>query len=105
VEIITRKQAIEQGLKRYFTGKPCKRGHVDERYVTRGCIACLNIESARWKAINPEKARQVIYRNSQKFFCRKYYLDYSKRAEITDTRRAIEGRLEMKKLDQSINLS
>lgn len=27
---------------RYFTGKPCKRGHVAERYLsTRGCVECL----------------------------------------------------------------
>lgn len=27
---------------RYFTGKPCKRGHLSERYLsTRGCVECL----------------------------------------------------------------
>ena len=28
IQIISRKQAIAQGLKRYFTGKPCKWGHI-----------------------------------------------------------------------------
>lgn len=40
-KIITRKEAIEQGLKRYFTGLECKHGHVSERYIwNSGCIAC-----------------------------------------------------------------
>lgn len=39
--IISRKEAIEKGLKVYFTGKPCKYGHVSERYVSgSGCLEC-----------------------------------------------------------------
>jgi len=39
--IITRKEAKAKGLKRYFTGKPCKRGHISERLVcNKGCIEC-----------------------------------------------------------------
>jgi hypothetical protein len=30
-EIITRKDAVALRLVRYFTGKPCKHGHVGER--------------------------------------------------------------------------
>jgi hypothetical protein len=33
-EIIVRKEALAKGLKGFFTGKPCKRGHVVERRVT-----------------------------------------------------------------------
>ena len=41
MEIISRKEAKEQGLKRYFTGKPCKRGHISERRVGDStCCAC-----------------------------------------------------------------
>lgn len=39
--MITRAEARSQGLKRYFTGKPCYRYHVAERYVSTGdCIGC-----------------------------------------------------------------
>jgi len=39
--VVTRKEAIAKGLKRYFTGKPCKRGHLGVRYVAdRQCIVC-----------------------------------------------------------------
>lgn len=49
------------GEPRYFTGKPCPRGHISERMVsTRGCVACLSEKKAAWSAANPEKV------NSQK---------------------------------------
>ena len=35
-------EARDQGLKRYFTGVPCKYGHVTERFVSNhSCIKCL----------------------------------------------------------------
>lgn len=37
--IVTRKFAQAQGLKTYFTGKPCKRGHLAERR-TDSCACC-----------------------------------------------------------------
>ena len=41
MEIITRKEALAQGLTHYFTGKPCKRGHVAKRFAKRGlCMDC-----------------------------------------------------------------
>ena len=46
--IISRKDALRQGLPRYFTGKPCKYGHVAERYVHRKqCIQCRPIHGTR----------------------------------------------------------
>lgn len=42
MEIITREQARERGLSKYFTGQPCKNDHVAERYTTSAaCQACL----------------------------------------------------------------
>lgn len=43
MQIIKRKEAKEKGLKRYFTGKPCKHGHVVERLVYGGCIECRRL--------------------------------------------------------------
>ena len=42
MEIISRKHAIAKGLNKYFEGKPCKRGHIDFRWVNGGCNSCLN---------------------------------------------------------------
>jgi DNA-directed RNA polymerase subunit RPC12/RpoP len=39
--IVLRKEAREKGLKRYFSGKPCLKGHISERYVLDyGCVQC-----------------------------------------------------------------
>lgn len=40
--IITRRAALEAGLKRYYTGRRCGRNHDCERSVSTGaCIECL----------------------------------------------------------------
>ena len=47
MEIITRKQAFERALVRFYTGKPCKNGHDAERYTSMGgCVKCVN---TTWK--------------------------------------------------------
>lgn len=39
--IISKSEATDQGLNRYFTGKPCKYGHISERWTISGkCIEC-----------------------------------------------------------------
>ena len=50
-EIITRKEAIERGLKRYFIGVPCPKGHICERLTSsRNCYECaLDITGKRRK--------------------------------------------------------
>jgi hypothetical protein len=38
---ITRDEAIERNLTRYYTGKPCRNNHKVERYVqTKQCVQC-----------------------------------------------------------------
>ena len=39
-EIISRADAKERDLKFYFTGKPCKRGHVANRHLNGTCVEC-----------------------------------------------------------------
>lgn len=42
MEIMSRTDAYKAGLKKFFTGRKCRNGHLSERYVsTQGCIACL----------------------------------------------------------------
>lgn len=41
MSIITRKEAAQQGLSRYYTGKPCPHGHLVERYTSNHkCVTC-----------------------------------------------------------------
>lgn len=58
--IIPRAEARAQGLKRYFTGKPCSKGHVSERRVADcGCVKCGHVYANAWKAENRERSRQI----------------------------------------------
>jgi hypothetical protein len=53
--VISLRQAKDQGLTRYFTGAPCKHGHVAERLVsTRGCLVCGNERLQAYKEKNRE---------------------------------------------------
>lgn len=64
-EIVTRAKAKQLGLKYYYTGKPCKRGHIDERRTTYGgCRQCEREDSNAWKAQNAEHCRQYKRRYS-----------------------------------------
>ncbi len=80
--IITYSQAKALGLKRYFTGKPCKHGHVAERCVANCiCAECGNgrvraryaanpelgrQRSKRWRCANPEKQREQDRRRRER---------------------------------------
>lgn len=42
-EILTRQEAANRGLTRFFTGQPCKHGHIAPRFVANaGCLDCAN---------------------------------------------------------------
>ena len=50
MQIVTRREAVQRGLKRYFTGKPCPRGHISERWTNiHTCIACSYERRAAYK--------------------------------------------------------
>ena len=45
---VSQKLALEKGLKHYFTGKPCKRGHISTRFIcSRNCCQCLYESNTR----------------------------------------------------------
>ena len=55
MNIITKEVAVQTGLPRYFTGKPCKYGHLSERYTHRSeCITCSR-----------ERAKEYVRNNKQ----------------------------------------
>lgn len=56
MEIISRKEAIQKGLKFYYTGKPCCRGHLSARRISdKSCHECK--EENRVKPENKERDR------------------------------------------------
>lgn len=57
--IITQSQAKSLGKKRYFTGLPCKHGHVAERFVsTTSCVTCNRIAYIKFSKRYPIKIKE-----------------------------------------------
>lgn len=74
-ELITRSEARAKGLKHFFTGVPCKHGHVALRYTSvKTCVECgrnyvrqSRLDNPEWwlkkdrtfRAKNPEKTKEA----------------------------------------------
>ena len=93
MEIISKQQAKSLGLTSYFTGLPCKHGHIAPRHIwNSGCSECSRLrettKSAKRRAKHPEKIKEYKRRDYLKrrdkvlASCAKY------RAENGEARRA-----------------
>ena len=63
----TRKEAKATGATHYYTGEPCKHGHIALRKTKGACVECLKIE---WQRGNESRAE--------------YFKEYNKRDGIKD---------------------
>ena len=63
----TRAEAKSTGAKYYFTGEPCKHGHVALRKTKGSCVECLKIE---WEEGNQARVE--------------YFREYNRREEVKD---------------------
>ena len=63
----TRKEAKATGATHYYTGEPCKHGHIALRKTKGACVECLKIE---WQKGNESRAG--------------YFKEYNKRDDIKD---------------------
>jgi 5-methylcytosine-specific restriction endonuclease McrA len=63
----TRAEAKSAGAKYYFTGEPCKHGHVALRKTKGSCVECLKVE---WEKGNEARAE--------------YFREYNRREEVKD---------------------
>ena len=86
--IISREEAIAKGLNRYFTGKPCKHGHVSERCVRDGnrCITCKRIKRAPYRERANELERIRYSANPKRF------IERTKKWAINNPERAKENK-------------
>lgn len=67
MEIITRTQAKESGLKYFFTGKVCKRGHLSKRKVGCGtCYECHLLLGKPYHYNDTVKNRRINWSEEQK---------------------------------------
>lgn len=97
MKLISRKEAIHQGLTRYFTGILCKHGHISERYTSNWkCCICHNIDSRKyssthlveinennktWQSLNKDKVveyRKTSYNKNKVLIAKKYQSWYNK---------------------------
>ena len=71
---MTRQESLSKGLKTYFTGKPCKRGHISERLLNCMCIECKKEDSKNFRENNKETIK-------------KYNREYARENYSTEKRR------------------
>src|SRR5208283_2811765 len=65
-QIISRDDAIALGFVTYFTGKPCKYGHVAERYVScKRCVCCSIAYRADHKEVIAEQKKVYCANNKE----------------------------------------
>lgn len=58
--IVKRQDAISNGDKFYFTGRPCKNGHIDQRTVIgSNCLSCTRKRRDRWNDLNADKKKML----------------------------------------------
>lgn len=56
---ISREKAQTSGLVRFFTGKPCAKGHVAEQYTSnRWCVICSAISKKDWHNKQPKDRKR-----------------------------------------------
>ena len=64
MKLISRQEAIEQKLTRYFTGEPCKHGHIAEKLLSnRTCVECQLARKLEWSNRPNVKAKGLLRLN------------------------------------------
>lgn len=63
-------EARANGAKTYFTGAPCKHGHIAERQISNGtCVDCLEVrrkDNMHWFRASDKKRQQTPERRAEK---------------------------------------
>lgn len=69
----TRAEAKAQGAAYYFTGEPCKHGHITARKTKGACVECLKAEWARGNETRAEYFRDYNKSEAGQKAKREYY--------------------------------
>ena len=69
----TRQEAKATGAKYYFTGEPCKHGHVAPRKTKGACVECLKVEWGKANTIRADYFREYNKSEAGQQSKRKYY--------------------------------
>lgn len=85
------REAREHDVSRYFTGKPCKRGHIAERIFPNGnCIECNKLAHQRHYDKSPERRKEQWRRSHQRHAL--YYQQYKMKHRDRDRTLNLEQR-------------
>ncbi len=56
----TRADAFAIGARQYYTGRPCKYGHIAPRWTTNGtCVTCGAEQKTEWRATHRDQQRET----------------------------------------------
>ena len=89
MDLISREEAKKLGLYRYYNGKPCKKGHMSQKYVSNmGCVECRNIKN---KSLEQRKHSKEKYEE----LCSKYIKAMWWRAKKRSERKNIDFNIEL----------
>lgn len=67
-QIVDIGSARSRGLKKYFTGEPCKRGHISERYTKkRACVLCVRENSLSRSRTQKVKDQNKAYKKTDAY--------------------------------------
>jgi hypothetical protein len=69
----TRAEAKATGAKYYFTGEPCKHGHIAPRKTKGACVGCLKVEWEKGNQTRAEYFRQYNQSEAGQKAKREYY--------------------------------
>jgi hypothetical protein len=59
-EILTPDEAEKRGLKKYFTGRACKKNHISERWLSSNqCVECNMLNVKKWQKKNKNKLNEA----------------------------------------------
>lgn len=114
---ISRSQAKQLNLKRFYTGEPCKNGHIAERRVSDNrCVECVKawknsylgtekekINRRRYDSSEKGRAAQKRYRSSdkRKASVKRYNSTEKGKASARRANRSEKGRASRKRFDQT----
>ena len=100
----TREEAKKTGSKYYFTGQPCKHGHVALRKTKGACVGCLKVEWAKGNETRAEYFKQYNKRTDVKERKNEWYENNKEQVIETAKTRPVEVRREYQKTWKERNL-
>lgn len=103
MEKISIEQATKEGLKHYFTGKPCKRGHISKRYlINKECVNCRAEKTQSYKESGYFKNYRIENKEKEQQYRKKYKTENKNKTNAnTAKRRSLKAQRTPKWCDEN----